>query len=174
MPTAGIRLYGDPILRAVAQKVDATSPATQALVNDLFETLARAQGIGLAANQIGTAARVCVVDLSNFEIGGARLALINPEVISTGAPARGEEGCLSFPGLYVQVDRPETAQIRFELPDGRVEEIEATGLLARAMLHEVDHLDGKLFVDGLGGARRILIAARLKQIAKRQKRGETA
>lgn len=161
------------MLRAKAQRVDATAPSTQALVNDLLDTLTRAQGIGLAANQIGVASRICVVDLSRTEVGGARMAMVNPEVISTGEPVRGEEGCLSFPGLYVQVDRPETAHIRYETPEGRAEEIEAKGLLARALLHEFDHLDGKLFIDGLSSARRMLIAARLKKTAKRQKRGET-
>ena len=99
--------------------------------------------------------------------------MVNPEVIATGEPVRGEEGCLSFPGLYVQVDRPEAAKIRYETPEGCAEEIEAKGLLARALLHEIDHLDGKLLIDGLSSARRILIAARLKKTAKRQRRGET-
>ena len=173
MPTRGIRLFGDPVLRAKSQRVDATAPSTQALVNDLSDTLTRAQGIGLAANQIGVESRVCIVDLSKTEVGGARVVMLNPEVISTGEPVRGEEGCLSFPGLYVQVDRPETAHIRYETPEGCAEEIEAKGLLARVLLHEIDHLDGKLFIDGLSSARRIFIAARLKKTAKRQKRGET-
>lgn len=173
MPTKGIRLYGDPVLRAKAQRVDATAPSTQALVNDLLDTLTRAGGIGLAANQIGVESRVCIVDLSKSEVGGARFVMVNPEVIATGEPVRGEEGCLSFPGMYVQVDRPEAAKIRYETPEGCAEEIEAKGLLARALLHEIDHLDGKLFIDGLSSARRIFVAARLKKTARRQKRGET-
>lgn len=168
-----IRLYGDPVLRAQTRPADAGDPATKALVDDLFETVRAARGIGLAAPQIGETRRVFVLDLSPVELGAKPLALINPEVVSTGAPVTGEEGCLSFPGLFLNVDRPEEAHLRYQTVEGKTEEIRANGLFARAMLHELDHLNGVLFIDGITSARRVLIAARLKQMQRRQKKGET-
>jgi len=170
----GIRLYGDPVLRTRSTEVDPADPATRALVDDLFDTLQRAHGIGLAANQIGETGRVFIVDLSQMQPGGPRLAVINPEVVRAGEPVNGEEGCLSFPGLYLQVDRAEDAVLRYQTLAGETLEVEVSGLFARVLLHELDHLNGALFVDGLSAVRRIRIAARLKQITRRQKRGETA
>jgi peptide deformylase len=162
------------VLRTRSEAVEATAPETRALVDDLFDTVAEAGGIGLAANQIGSTARVLVADLSRVVVGGPRLAVVNPEVVRTGEPVRGEDGCLSFPGLYVQVERPEDVHLRYETVEGTSEEIRTSGLLARVLLHELDHLNGVLFVDGLSSARRVLVAARLKQFTRRQRRGETA
>lgn len=173
MARQGIRLYGDPALRAKALPVVPDAALTRALVDDLFDTVHAAGGIGLAAPQIGVGARVFVVDLSPVELGAKPLVLINPEIVRTGVPVTGEEGCLSFPGLFVNVDRPEEALVRYQTPEGEGREVEAKGLLARAMLHEFDHLEGVLFIDGLSAARRVMIAARLKQMKRRQKKGET-
>ena len=173
MARQGIRLYGDPVLRAKARPVTADSAETSALVEDLFDTVHAAGGIGLAAPQIGVSARVFVVDLSPVELGAKPMAFINPKIVRTGSKIIGEEGCLSFPGLFVNVDRPEEVCLSYETPTGEQTEVEAVGLLARAMLHEYDHLEGVLFVDGLSAARRVLIAARLKQMKRRQKKGET-
>jgi len=162
------------VLRTRSDVVEPTAPETRALVDDLFDSVAEAGGIGLAANQIGSTARVLVADLSRVVVGGPRLAVINPEVVRSGEPVRGEEGCLSFPGLYVQVERPEDVHLRYQTVEGQSEEIKTSGLLARVLLHELDHLDGVLFIDNLSSARRVLVAARLKQFARRQKRGETA
>ena len=107
MARRGIRLYGDPALRAKALPVVPGAAGTSALVEDLFETLHAAGGIGLAAPQIGVSARVFVVDLSPVELGAKPMALINPEIVRTGTAVTGEEGCLSFPELFVNVDRPE-------------------------------------------------------------------
>jgi len=170
----GIRLFGDPVLRTRSTEVDPADPATRALVDDLFDTLQHAHGIGLAANQIGETGRVFVVDLSQMQPGGPRLAVINPEVVRAGEPVNGEEGCLSFPGLYLQVNRAEEAILRYQMLDGRTEEIEVSGLFARVLLHEFDHLNGVLYVDGLSAVHRMRVAARLKQITRRQKKGETA
>jgi len=169
----GIRLYGDPALRAKTQPVRADSAATKALVEDLFDTLHMAGGIGLAAPQIGVSSRVFVVDLSPVELGAKPMAVINPKVVCTGSRLTGEEGCLSFPGLFVNVDRPEQVRLSYETPEGEPKEVEARGLLARALLHEFDHLEGVLFIDGLSAARRVLIAAKLRQMKRRQKKGET-
>ena len=105
--------------------------------------------------------------------GGPQLALCNPELMTAGDPLSGEEGCLSFPGMYFQVIRPEEAHLRYETTEGKPVEIKAQGLVARVLLHELDHLDGVLFIDGLSAARRVLLASRLKQIQRRQKQGET-
>jgi peptide deformylase len=173
MARKGIRLYGDPALREKGRRVTATDPDTHRLVEDLFDTLHDAKGIGLAAPQIGIPLRVLVLDLSPVELGAKPLAMINPEVISVGEKVRGEEGCLSFPGLFLDVDRPEQAHLRYETPSGKVEDIKATGLLARAMLHELDHLDGVLFIDHLSRARRVLVEAKLRGMLRRQRKGET-
>lgn len=161
------------MLRAKARPVAADAPETKALVEDLFDTVHAAGGIGLAAPQIGVSERVFVVDLSPVELGSKPMVLINPKIVRTGSAVTGEEGCLSFPGLFVNVDRPEEVRLSYETPEGETREVEAKGLLARALLHEFDHLEGVLFIDGLSAARRVLIAAKLKQMTRRQKKGET-
>jgi peptide deformylase len=168
----GIRLYGDPILRAHCEPVEPTAPSTRSLVTDLFDTMYDAGGVGLAACQIGVPARVFVLDCSRLVPGSPKLAVINPEVLSLGAPSTGEEGCLSFPDLYLNVSRPERARVRFDSPDGGGRELEAAGLLARAFLHELDHLNGVLFVDKQGALKRLYLAGRLWNFKRRSRRGE--
>ena len=174
MASRAIRLFGDQVLRGRAKPTVATADETRELVTDLFATLKGARGLGLAAPQIGVSARVFVVDLSPVELGAKPLALINPELIAASEPIRGEEGCLSFPGLFVDVDRPEEAKMKYETLEGTTKEVDAKGLMARVMLHELDHLDGVLFIDGLSTARRVLIEAKLRRTQRRQRKGETA
>lgn len=150
----------------------AASPATRALVTDLFDTMYDAGGVGLAAPQIGVSARVFVADCSSLLPGSPRLAVINPELLSKGAPAWAEEGCLSFPDLYLNVLRPEVARMRYETPDEGQRECQATGLLARVLLHELDHLNGTLFVDDQNALRRTLLAGRLWNFKRRSRHGE--
>jgi peptide deformylase len=154
--------------------VDARDASTRKLVSDLFETMSAAEGVGLAANQIGVPSRVFVVDCSSVVPDGPKLALCNPELISSGSRGRAEEGCLSFPGMYVQVDREEVAHLRYESTEGTTEEIKAVGLVARVLLHELDHLNGILYIDGLSTMRRVLLAPRLKTFKRRQQQGDTA
>ena len=172
MARQGIRLYGDPILRTRCRPVVAASPATRALVTDLFDTMYDAGGVGLAAPQIGVSARVFVADCSALVLGSPRLAVINPELVSKGTPAWGEEGCLSFPDLYLKVRRPEEARMRYETLDGGQNECQAAGLLARVLLHELDHLNGVLFVDDQNALRRTLLAGRLWNLKRRSRHGE--
>ena len=174
MARKGIRLFGDPVLRARSTPVDAQDASTRELVSDLFEAMSEAQGIGLAANQIGVASRVFVVDCSSVVPDGSKLALCNPELVSSESRGRAEEGCLSFPGMYLQVDREEVAHLRYETTEGTTEEIKALGLVARVLLHELDHLDGVLYIDGLSTLRRVLLAPRLNTFTRRQRQGETA
>lgn len=172
MARQGIRLYGDPILRTRCQTVVATATSTQTLVTDLFDTMYSARGVGLAACQIGVAARVFVADCSALVPGSSPLAVINPELVSRGTPEPAEEGCLSFPDLYLKVNRPVRAHLSFETVNGLRKELQATGLLARVLLHELDHLDGVLFVDGQNALSRTMLAPRLWSFKRRSRRGE--
>lgn len=174
MARRGIRLYGDPALRTRCQPVDSQAPSTRELVSDLFDTMYDAEGVGLAACQIGVPARVFVLDCSPLVPGSPRLAVINPEVLERKQIKVSEEGCLSFPDLYLDVSRPELAQVRFDSTDGSKQELQLSGLPARAFLHELDHLNGVLFVDHQSAARRLFLAARLWGYKRRSLRGDLA
>ncbi len=136
----------------------AVDAATEALVDDLFETMDAARGIGLAANQVGLATRVAVVGVDD-----ERLVMVNPVIVSAEGRDRAEEGCLSIPEVYGEVTRP--ARIVLEALDrrGAPYRREADGLLARAIQHEIDHLDGILFIDHLSALKRQLLVARFKK-----------
>lgn len=174
MARRGIRLYGDPVLRTRGLPVDPTSGSTRDLVADLFDTMYDAGGVGLAACQIGVSARVFVLDCSALLPGSPKLAVINPEVQWVKRPEPGEEGCLSFPDLYLHVSRPVEACAEFDTPEGTRQTLKASGLLARAFLHELDHLNGVLFVDHQSAARRLLLSPRLGRFRRRFRRGEFA
>ena len=142
-----IRVLGDPVLRQETTPVAAVTDEHRKLIDDMFETMHRAQGIGLAAPQVGRTERIAVVDV---EGGKQPLALINPQIVSSSASTeKSEEGCLSIPDIFGDVERPESVVVRALDRDGRAIEISASGLLARCMQHEIDHLDGKLFLDYL-------------------------
>ena len=142
-----IRVLGDPVLRQETRPVAAVTDEHRRLIDDMFETMHRAQGIGLAAPQVGRTERIAVVDV---EGGKQPLALINPQVVSSSAGTeKSEEGCLSIPDVFGDVERPASVVVRALDRDGRAIEISASGLLARCLQHEIDHLDGKLFLDYL-------------------------
>lgn len=171
MARRGIRLYGDPVLRTRSLPVDPKAASTGQLVTDLFDTMYDAGGVGLAASQIGVPARVFVLDCSALVPGSSKMAVINPEVLSTQSFSQGEEGCLSFPDLYLNVSRPATASVQLDTPDGR-RQLQLSGLLARAFLHEFDHLEGVLFVDQQSAAKRLFLAPRLWGYKRRSRRGD--
>jgi peptide deformylase len=148
-----IRVLGDPVLREQTSPVTLVTDEIRRLVDDLFETMYAAEGIGLAASQVGRRERVAVVD-----IGENPLVLINPEIVSRQGSASDEEGCLSIPDIYGEVERPDQIILRALDRDAEPFEIEATGLLARCIQHEVDHLDGKLFIDYLSLLKRRIVA----------------
>lgn len=149
-----IRLFGDPVLREPAEPVAAVDDDVRALVADLVETMYEADGVGLAAPQVGVGLRVIVVDTREEEGAGA-LALINPRIADASAETdRAEEGCLSIPGIADIVERPVRVVVEALDPDGEPVRIEADGLSARALQHEVDHLDGVLFLDRLSALKR--------------------
>jgi len=178
-----IYLYGTKVLKEEAKPVMKADDALHKLVYDMFETMKAANGIGLAATQVGDRRRVVVIDISDVEEGNAEgeaedaahptspdlprvLALINPEIVeSEGSEIRGE-GCLSLPGLHGDVERPEKVRIRFLDPEFREQEIFADGLLARVAQHEIDHLNGIVFIDRMGKAKRSMLLPKLRAIRK--------
>ena len=170
--TLRIRVVPDPVLRTRTRPVGAAeAEAVSRLVPRMFATMYRAPGIGLAAPQVGSNLRLAVVDLQP-EGQPAPIVLINPEVVARSEEqSTREEGCLSIPGQYAEVTRPAQVTVRYQDEDGRRHEIQADGLLATCLQHEIDHLDGVLFVDHLSPLKRNMILRRLAK-EQRQKRGD--
>jgi peptide deformylase len=166
MPLLTIREFPDPILRQKAKEIDPLDPSLPALVRDMFETMYHADGVGLAANQIGLAVRVAVIDCSGSRDPAAKLVLINPVVLVTMGDVQEEEGCLSFPGLRGTARRGERAKVKAFGLDGQAFEIESGGLLGKALQHEIDHLNGRLFIDHLNLASRAAMEGKLKQMKR--------
>jgi peptide deformylase len=154
-----IRVLGDPILRKPTRPITELTPEILRLIQDLFDTMYEAGGIGLAAPQVGREARVAVVHVDEH-----KFALINPEVLQTAESDRAEEGCLSIPEIYGDVTRPLTVTVRAIDENGKQRDITASGLLARCILHEIDHLDGKLFIDYLSPLKRRSVMAKWKKL----------
>ncbi|MBV8704750.1 MAG: peptide deformylase [Acetobacteraceae bacterium] len=169
-----ILIAPNPLLKARARTVTgADADTVRDLVPRLFATMYRAPGIGLAAPQVGTGLRLAVVDLMPNN-ARAPIILINPEVAATSEElATREEGCLSLPGQYAEITRPARVRVRYLDQTGARQEIEAEGLLAACLQHEIDHLDGVLFVDHLSSLKRNMILRRLAK-EMRQKREEAA
>ncbi len=146
------------VLTQKAEPVDEITPDIVQLLNDMQETMYAEAGIGLAANQIGLLKRLIVVDVSGTRDGQSVYQMINPEIISLSDEIAGyNEGCLSIPGITKDVERPISGVFRYQLPDGEMQEIEVDGLLARCIQHEIDHLNGVLFIDHLSRLRRHMI-----------------
>jgi peptide deformylase len=164
MSILNIRLYPDPILRARCPDVETFDPALERLVEDMVETMYAAPGIGLAAPQVGIESRLAVVDASVGEEPGHLRVLINPRILTTSGSEIDVEGCLSIPDISDKVERPFAVTIRALDTSGMEQLIEAEGLEARAILHEIDHLDGILFTDHLTGLRRERARRRLKRL----------
>ena len=171
-----IHTYGLPVLRRRADEVAADSPELQRLADDMIETMRGAHGIGLAAPQVGHSLRLVTVDLSvmddapdapGADASGA-LVLVNPEIAPHPAAEREEfeEGCLSIPDVREVVVRPDRLRLRWAGRDFTTHEIDAEGMLARVVQHEIDHLDGVLFTDRVSALRKRLLARRLKTIAR--------
>ena len=145
MSLLDIYVLGAPILREETRRVTDVGPEFQRLVDDMFETMYAAKGIGLAAPQVGRTERVAVVDVE-----GGRHVIVNPEIVVREGLQKGEEGCLSIPDVYADVERAMRVVVRAQDRDGTTIEIDASELLARCLQHEIDHLHGKLFIDHLG------------------------
>ena len=153
--------FPDPRLRNTAQPVEAVDASIRQLLDDMLDTMYAAPGIGLAATQVNVARRVIVIDVS--EEKNQPLCLINPEILELEGVEEREEGCLSVPGVYEAVQRAERVRLRALDRDGQSFEMQADGLLAVCIQHEIDHLDGKLFVDYLSQLKRTRIRQRLEK-----------
>ena len=169
MAVREIVFLGDPVLREPTQEVETFDDELKVLVDDLFATMVAADGAGLAAPQIGVSRRVCVVDVRHAEGEHARIALVNPRVAEASADREREpEGCLSIPGVTEVVNRPARVVVEGLSPEGEPVRVEAEGLYARALQHEIDHLDGVLFVDHLTPLKRRLLLKRYRKLREQE------
>jgi peptide deformylase len=183
MSVLPIYLFGTEVLKKKAKPVDALDNSTIKLIYDMFETMHKANGIGLAANQVGDLRRVITIDISDVTEPNAEgemedaahptspdlprtLAIINPEIVLEDGARSMEEGCLSLPGVRSVVDRAEKIRICFRDGEFKIQELLMDGLLARVVLHEYDHLNGILFVDRINTAKRSLLLPKLRKIRK--------
>jgi peptide deformylase len=182
-----IMQYGDPILRAKAKQIEKIDDYIRALAANMIETMHAANGIGLAAQQVGEAVQLTVLDISQIEDRPSRLnlngkdvdpttsmplVLINPEIELGRETEVGTEGCLSFPEITGQIERAESTMAHAQNLEGDKIEIVASGLLARVIQHEVDHLNGILFIDRMNSAAKVALSSRLKRLQKQTKRGK--
>ena len=158
--------YGDSILHDPALPVDTITPEVDKLIGDMIETMYAAPGVGLAAPQVGVSLRIFVVDISIGRDPSGLMVLVNPEFVERDGMQLEEEGCLSVPGFNATVVRPTRAVVKGLDRQGDVQQVEGTGLLARAFQHEMDHLDGMLFVDRIRGIKRDLIVRRIRKLTR--------
>jgi peptide deformylase len=158
--------YGDPVLETPTKLVTKFDGELQKLIDDMFESMYAAQGVGLAAPQIGIGLRVAVVDVSNGKNAEAKIVLANPEIVHAEGEQREEEGCLSLPGFRGYVARPQYVTIRAFDAAGKEYEMRGEGLLARAFCHEIDHLHGTLFITHLGMLKRDMIKRKIRKLKK--------
>jgi len=159
-----IVIWPDPILKKKASPVSQVDDSTRSLVNDMFETMYAADGVGLAAPQIGVLKQVIVLDTTPRQPESKPVAMINPQIIAMEGTTSYSEGCLSVPGEAEEVDRAARVTVKFLDVSGREQTIEADGLLAVAIQHETDHLQGTMFVDYLSPLKRELIRKRMKRL----------
>ena len=159
-----IVIWPDPILKKKASPVSQVDDSIRSLVNDMFETMYAADGVGLAAPQIGVLKQVIVLDTTPRQPESKPVAMINPQIIAQEGTTRYSEGCLSVPGEAEEVDRAARVTVKFLDVSGREQTIEADGLLAVAIQHETDHLHGTMFVDYLSPLKRELIRKRMKRL----------
>jgi peptide deformylase len=178
--------YGSPVLRAKGRRIDKIDERIRELAASMIETMRGASGVGLAAQQVGEAIQLTVLDVSNVEdrpstlkLNGVEVdpktaspfVLVNPEITLGTETSVGVEGCLSFPEITGEIERAESVVARAESLEGGTIEMQATGLLARALQHELDHLNGILFIDRMSSAAKVALASRLKRMQKDTERG---
>jgi len=158
--------YGADVLHQPAAPVEAVTPEIQALVDDMIQTMYAAPGVGLAAPQVGVGVRIFVCDISLGRSAGELLTFINPSFVERDGMQLEDEGCLSAPGFNATVARPSRAVLKGLDRNGEEQTVEATGLLARCFQHEMDHLDGTIFIDRLRGLQKDLIVRKIKKLAR--------
>ena len=165
-----IKLYGEEVLRRQSETIDNIDGALVDLLRSTIITMKTGKGIGLAANQVGINKRFYAVDLSYFDVVKNPVVIINPEIVEISDNiAVGEEGCLSFPKLFFELERPEEVTVKGLDINGEELVLEGRGLLARVLLHELDHLNGRLFIDYLSKAERDLLKGKLRNIKEHGK-----
>ena len=159
--------YGDPVLEREAEEVtDFGTPELDQFLADMFESMYAAKGVGLAAPQIGFPRKIAVIDISNAENPADKLVLINPKILRVEGKQEGEEGCLSIPGFREQVKRGKRVTVRAQDATGEFFEKTGEDLLARAFLHETDHLHGKLYISHISALKRDLIRRKVRKLVK--------
>ena len=171
-----LHYYGDPILRTPAARIAEVTPVIRQLADDMIATMRASEGVGLAAQQIGQALAICTVEVPldyDTDEAGARinpsldmpLVLLNPEIVTASQKLdRHEEGCLSFPGIRGDIQRPLDITLRYQDLEGKSHEIQVRDFLARVIQHEVDHLNGILFIDHMSAPKRLVLSKRLKRL----------
>jgi peptide deformylase len=166
MSVLPVRIYGDPVLRRAGAPIERFDQELRRLVADLNETMHAYNGVGLAANQVGLAQRVAVVDVPIDDAHRVRATLVNPVILERQGSEVSEEGCLSIPGVYEDVSRAYAIAVRAHEEHGQEYDLRAEGYLARAIQHEIDHLDGVLFIDRLSPLRRQFLRRALEALAR--------
>jgi len=161
-----ITLYGDPVLETPAATVTEFDDDLRKLVEDMFESMYAAHGVGLAAPQIGIGKRITVIDVTFKEDPNAKLVLVNPEIIHTEGRQRGTEGCLSLPEFREDVTRPKKVTVRAQDAEGKWFEHTGEELLARALMHETEHLQGRLYISHISGLKRDLMKRKIKKLMR--------
>lgn len=157
----------DPLLRQTSKPIERVDSGLLRFADDMLDTMYDAPGIGLAAIQVGEPLRLIVIDLSKEDEPRAPMVFFNPEIVASGAATNvHEEGCLSIPDYYAEVERPETVTVRYVDRDGKQQEIVADGLLATCLQHEIDHLNGVLFIDHISKLKRDIVMRRFKKLAR--------
>ena len=167
MPLKPLIILPDPVLRQVSNPVERVDDAVRKLASDMLDTMYDAPGIGLAAIQVGEPLRLLVIDLAKEGEEPAPHVFINPEIVATSdARAVYEEGCLSIPDYYAEVERPASVRVKYLDRDGKLQEIEAEGLMATCLQHEIDHLNGVLFIDHISKLKRDMVVKKFKKLAR--------
>lgn len=171
MADTKIKKYGSDVLRQVAEPIEEITDEIRQLANEMLKAMYDSEGVGLAAPQIGVSKRIIVLDVDPYDPSCEPIALINPEIVERTGREDSEEGCLSVPDVRGEVKRSENVTVEALDLDGKKVRIEATDLLARAIQHEIDHLNGVLFVDHLGRLKQQLIKKQLRKIEKETEEG---
>ncbi|MCK4404625.1 MAG: peptide deformylase [candidate division Zixibacteria bacterium] len=167
MAILSIRIYGDSVLRKQAKEITRVDERIKKLAFEMLDTLKNAGGMGLSANQVGEELRIFVVDRSRFQTDSSPLIMINPVLVDSCDEQTEEEGCLSIPGIYADVKRPLELTVNgIDLNEKEII-VEAKGFLSRVLAHEIDHLNGVLFIDHLSSIKRTLLSKKLKKLSAR-------
>ena len=164
--TLKIVKYGDPVLQKEGEEVTRIDGQLAKFVDEMFETMYEAKGVGLAAPQVALSKKLFVMDVSGGKESKERIVVINPQIVETKGSVVSEEGCLSFPGIYFEVERPEIVTVQALDINGREYTFEVSGLAARCVLHEKEHIDGHVFIEHLSPLRRDLIKRKIKKKIK--------